>query len=184
LPKPFYHRRYQYKREPLTAEEKQRLENACVSYREKLTVFTMLDSGLRVSEFCSIDRNAIDWQNSSVRVHGKGGPFGKVSKVRVVPLSDRSRKLFDIYLAGTKGNKVDFSKRTAQRVVERVANAAHISRKVTPHVLRHTFAVESIKRGISLRGLQQVMGHDSLTTTEIYLNYGDKNALDEYKTKW
>jgi integrase/recombinase XerD len=180
----FSGRRYQYKREPLTVEERLKLENACQTYREKLIVFGLLDTGLRVSEFCAIKRLDVDWQNSSIRVHGKGGPFGKESKVRAVPLSERAKNLFDIYLSGAKGNAIDFTTKTAQREVESIARKASIAKRVTPHVLRHTFAVEAIKKGISLRALQQVMGHDHITTTEIYLNYGDKNALDEFKKKW
>jgi len=184
MPPSFFRYHGQYKREPLTVEERLKLENACQTYREKLIVFGLLDTGLRVSEFCGIKRSDVDWQASSIRVHGKGGPFGKESKVRAVPLSERAKNLFDIYLSGAKGNAIDFTTKTAQREVESIARKAGIAKRVTPHVLRHTFAVESIKRGISLRALQQVMGHDHITTTEIYLNYGDKNALDEFKKKW
>jgi len=60
--------------------------------------------------------------------------------------------------------------RTIQRLVKEIANRAHIRRTVTPHVLRHTFAVTCIQKGISTRALQEIMGHDRLATTEIYLN--------------
>src|SRR5690349_19752772 len=79
---------YQYKREPLSPEEANHLVNACNSHEEKLVVWTLLDTGLRVSELASLTRKEIDWQSNPPRivVHGKGGPFGTRSKRRVVPL--------------------------------------------------------------------------------------------------
>jgi integrase/recombinase XerD len=93
---------YQYKREPLTPEEANRLVNACQDHEEKLVVWTLLDSGLRVSELATLSRQNIDWQSSPPRlvIHGKGGPFGKKSKRRVVPLvSTRSQTLLEGHFA-------------------------------------------------------------------------------------
>jgi integrase/recombinase XerD len=67
--------------------------------------------------------------------------------------------------------------RTMQRLVKGVANQAHIRRPVTPHVLRHTFSVTAIQKGISLPALQRLLGHDRLTTTEIYLNLSPEDVL-------
>jgi integrase/recombinase XerD len=65
-----------------------------------------------------------------------------------------------------------------------VANHARISRLVTPHVLRHTFAVTAVQRGISLPALQRLLGHDRLTTTEIYLNLFPEEVVREFREKW
>ena len=113
---------YQYKREPLTPEEANRLVNACETHDEKLVVWTLLDTGLRVSELATLSRKAFDWQSNPPRivVHGKGGPFGKRSKRRVVPLaSRRSRALLEGHFAlhDTFGLTV----RTLHRLVRRVA---------------------------------------------------------------
>jgi len=70
------------------------------------------------------------------------------------------------------------------RVVKEVANRAGISKPVSPHVLRHTFAVNCIKKGISTRTLMQLLGHDRLTTTEIYLNLSPEDAIREFLNKW
>ena len=80
---------YQFVREPLRAEEADRLSHACESVEEKLIVWTLLDTGLRVSELCSLTPQHILWQQKSVRVSGKGGPYGANSKKRVVPMSKR-----------------------------------------------------------------------------------------------
>ena len=65
-----------------------------------------------------------------------------------------------------------------------MTNKAHISQPVTPHVLRHKFSVASIQKGISLRALQKVLGHDTLSTTEIYLNISPEEVIKEYQNKW
>src|SRR5258708_12990459 len=80
---------YQYVREPLTAEEADRLANACETPTEQLIVWTLLDTGLRVSELCALTSKEILWQQRQLRVTGKGGPYGKKTKVRVLPTSRR-----------------------------------------------------------------------------------------------
>jgi integrase/recombinase XerD len=74
--------------------------------------------------------------------------------------------------------------RTMQRLVKDVANRGHIRRPVTPHVLRHTFFVTAIQKGISLPALQCLLGHDRLTTTEIYLNLSPEEVMREFREKW
>jgi len=174
---------YQYRREPLTAEEEDRLVNACQTHDEKLVVWTLLDTGLRVSELSSLASQNVLWQEKRIVVYGKGGPYGKKTKRRVVPLTDRARKLLEIQFA-TSENGIGLSTRTIQRIITRVANKAIVTKKVTPHVLRHTFAVRCVQKGISTRALQEFLGHDHLETTEIYLNLSPEEALGEFHRKW
>ena len=68
--------------------------------------------------------------------------------------------------------------------VTRVLDCAHIRRPVTPHVLRHTFSVTAIQKGIFLPALQRLLGHDRLTTTEISLNLSPEEVLREFREKW
>ena len=70
---------YQYKREPLTNENADRLSNACRSGIEKVVISTLLDTGLRVSELAGLTKENILWQDRRLLVYGKGGPFGKTS---------------------------------------------------------------------------------------------------------
>jgi integrase/recombinase XerD len=65
-----------------------------------------------------------------------------------------------------------------------ILNQAHIRRPAAPHVLRPTFAVTAVQRGISLPALQQLLGHDRLTTTEIYLNLSPEEVIREFREKW
>jgi integrase/recombinase XerD len=145
-------------------------------------IWTLLDTGLRVSELASLNKNNIDWQNHRLIVYGKGGPYGKKTKRRIVPISQRVRPILEGHFAlhGTLG----MSKRTIQRMVKNMANKAHISRPTTPHVLRHTFSVTAIQKGISTRSLQEVLGHSHLATTEIYLNLSPEDVMREFRDKW
>lgn len=173
---------YQYKREPLTQDEATRLANACTSHEERLIVWTLLDTGLRVAELANLTRQHLDWQGHRLTVYGKGGPYGSRTKRRVLPLSPRIQPLIEGHFAihETFGITV----RTLQRIIKRVANRAHISRPVTPHVLRHTFSVTVIQKGVSLPALQRLLGHDRLTTTEIYLNLSPEEVIREFQAKW
>jgi integrase/recombinase XerD len=174
--------KYQYKREPLTQEEANNLANACETFNEKLIVYTLLDTGLRVSEFTNLKKINIDWQMHRLTIYGKGGIYGKKTKRRVIPTSPRVQTLLEKHFAFE--DEIKMSVRTIQRIIKKVANVAKISRPVSPHVLRHTFAITCIQKGISTRALQEILGHDHLTTTEIYLNLSPEDVIREYKAKW
>lgn len=174
--------RYQYKREPLTQDEANRLANACSSHEEKLVIWTLLDTGLRVAELAKLNKDNLDWQNHRLMIYGKGGPYGKLSKRRIIPLSPRVQPLLEGHLG--LHDDLTIGVRTIQRLVKTVANRAHIRRKVSPHVLRHTFSVTCIQKGISTRALQEILGHDRLTTTEIYLNLSPEEVISEFHRKW
>ena len=173
---------YQYVREPLTAEEADRLANACETPTEQLIVWTLLDTGLRVSELCALTTKDILWQQRQLRVRGKGGPYGKKSKVRVVPMSRRVQALLEHHFALEKSFPV--KKRRAQDIVKAVADRAGIRKDVSPHVLRHTFATMALQKGISLPTVQMILGHERLATTAIYLNFTDVPIQDEFERKW
>jgi len=173
---------YQYKREPLNDDEVNQLTNACENFRQKFVVWTLLDTGLRLSEFTNLTKDNIQWQERRLVIYGKGGIYGKQSKRRVIPMSERVRHLFEHHFAVNE--TIGMSKRTIDRVVKRVANNAGISKPVSPHVLRHTFSVNCIRKGISTRALQTLLGHDRLTTTEIYLNLSPEDAIKEFRDKW
>jgi len=172
----------QYKREPLSDDEVNRLTNACESFQQKLIVFTLLDTGLRVSELAGLRKDNVLWQEKRLSIHGKGGPYGKLSKRRVLPMTERVRLLIEHHY--TMEDSFGITKRQIERIVKRLAQRAAIVKPVSPHVLRHTFAVNCIKRGISTRALQTFLGHDRLATTEIYMNLSPEDAIREFREKW
>jgi len=173
---------YQYKREPLNDDEVDSLINACDTFREKFVVWTLLDTGLRLSEFADLKKDNIQWQERRLVIYGKGGPYGKKTKRRIIPMTDRVRRLFEYHFA--ENNDTGITTRTVARTVKKVADKAGISKPVSPHVLRHTFSVNCIRKGISTRALQTLLGHDRLTTTEIYLNLSPEDAIREFLNKW
>lgn len=173
---------YQFVREPLRAEEADRLSNSCETSHEKLIIWTLLDTGLRIGEMCSLTAQNILWQQKALRVSGKGGPYGKQSKIRIVPISKRVQSLFEHYFA--LQNKWFVGKRAAHNIIKKVANKAKITQNVSAHVLRHTFATLALQKGISIAALQKILGHDRLTTTAIYLNLTNDHVLEEFERKW
>jgi integrase/recombinase XerD len=149
---------------------------------EEVVAMFVLDTGLRVAELSNLTKDNLDWQNHRLMIYGKGGPYGKLSKRRVIPLSPRIQPLLEGHLG--LHDKMQIGVRTIQRLVKQVANRAHIRRPVTPHVLRHTFSVTCIQKGISTRVLQEILGHDRLATTEIYLNLSPEEVIREFRSKW
>ncbi len=173
---------YQYKREPLTQEEATRIANACSTPFEKLIVWTLIDTGLRVSELAGLNKDNIDWQTHRITIYGKGGPYGIASKRRIVPMTARVQALLEPYIAVHE--RFGKGVRMIQRTVIKVSNRASITRKMSPHVLRHTFACTALQKGVSLAALQKILGHDRLETTAIYLNLSPEEALREFREKW
>ncbi len=173
---------YQFVREPLRAEEADQLCQACKTLLEKLIIWILIDTGLRVSELCALTAQDILWQQKSLRISGKGGPYGKKSKKRVVPMSNRVRVLLEHYYALHEHFPIGV--RRAQKIVKEMANRAKITKQVTPHILRHTFATLALQKGISLASVQKALGHDRLETTAIYLNFTDAHVIEEFSEKW
>ncbi len=97
-------------------------------------------------------------------------------------MTERVRRLLEYHFA--ENNDTGITKRTVARIVRKVADKANISKPVSPHVLHHTFSVNCIKKGISTRALQTLVGYDRLTTTEIYLNLSPEDAIREFLNKW
>lgn len=169
---------YQYKREPLTIENMNRLANAAETGIEKTVVFALMDTGLRVNEFSTLTKESMLWQERRLRIFGKGGPYGKKTKRRIVPLTERAFTVLSHYFS--LNDSIGYTDRGLQKLIRRVAVRAGITQKVCPHVLRHTFAVNCLRNGLSTRYIQEIMGHDHLSTTEIYLNVSPEEACAEF----
>ena len=97
-------------------------------------------------------------------------------------MSNRVQSLLEHYFAIT--DKFPIGSRQVQKVVKEIANRAQITKTVTPHILRHTFATLALQKNISLASVQKILGHDRLATTSIYLNFTDEHVVDEFTRKW
>ncbi|MFA5840904.1 MAG: tyrosine-type recombinase/integrase [Candidatus Paceibacterota bacterium] len=171
-------------------------------YRDKAIMEMLFSTGLRVSELCSL-KNDLDLQLDEFSIRGKGG------KVRVVFLSDEAKAAVKNYLAnrkdmsdalfvkvneetsaGTNLNKKKgknstendgLTRRSIERIVKRYATIAGISKKVTPHVIRHVFATDLLSNGADIRSVQAMLGHSNIATTQIYTHVTDKHLRDIHK---
>jgi integrase/recombinase XerD len=165
-----------YKREPLEEDEVLMLRKSCRNFEEELVINLLLDTGMRVSELANLKEENISWQRNCITILGKG------KKRRVIPLSNLAR--FYVTQCFTHNNHFPLAMRTIQKYVKVVAERARIRKNVSPHVLRHTFAVTYLHKGGNLRALQAILGHSSITTTDIYLNYSGKRVLDDFARVW
>ena len=173
---------YKFKLKPLSIEDQAKLVNICQTPTEKLVVNGLLETGLRVGELANLTKQKFKWQDRITILDGKGGPFGRMSKTRIIPLTRVSRAIFERWFA--IHDKFPVGKRQIEKIIQKVAKKAGITAFCCPYVLRHTFAVRTIEKGISTRSLMLVLGHDHLSTTEIYLNISPETVKREYREKW
>lgn len=165
-----------YKREPLEEDEVMALRKSCKSFDEELVINVLLETGLRVSELSRLREDNISWQRNCITLIGKG------NKRRVIPMSNLTR--FYLTQIFSRNSSIPLAIRTIQKYVKAVAERSRIMKIVSPHVLRHTFAVTYLHKGGNLRALQGILGHSSITTTDIYLNYSGKRVIDDFARVW
>lgn len=162
------------------------------SLRDKAILELLFSTGLRVSELCSLDSD-LDLSRDDFSVRGKG------EKVRVVFLSDAAKNAVRAYLkvrtdmepalfvsaARTKEAKKRIPSRLTPRSIELLiktyAAKAGITKKVTPHVMRHSFATDLLSNGADIRSVQALLGHASINTTQIYTHVTDSHLRDVHK---
>ena len=161
------------------------------SLRDKAILELLFSTGLRVSELCSLT-NDLDLGADEFSIRGKGG------KVRVVFLSEEARSAIKKYLALRKdmgdalfvqvGNEIlkkdssaPLTRRSIERIVKQCATQAGISKKVTPHIIRHCFATDLLQNGADIRSVQMMLGHANIATTQIYTHVTDKQLRDVHK---
>ena len=160
--------------------------------RDKAILELFFSTGLRVSELCGLNQD-LDLSRDEFSVRGKG------EKVRVVFLSESAKKavseyikkrgdmsdaLFVSYSKGNKKGSKDLPRltpRSVERMVKQYAVKAGITRKVTPHIIRHSFATDLLENGADLRSVQALLGHANIATTQVYTHVTDKHLLEVHK---
>ncbi len=159
--------------------------------RDKAILELLFSTGLRISELCGLSIDDIDMSRDEFSVRGKG------DKVRVVFISDGARSAVQDYLKHRKdmddalfvrygrkmndGGELRLSPRAVQRLLKQYAIKAGITRKVTPHVIRHSFATDLLSNGADLRSVQALLGHAHIGTTQIYTHVTDKHLREVHK---
>ena len=139
--------------------------------RDKVILTLLYSTGLRISELVKLLKRDIDFDERTIRVRGKG------DKDRIVLFDENTKGLLLDYLDTDKNNTEyifvnkngnSLTPRYVQMMIKKYADEAGIKKKVTPHVLRHSFATHLLKNGVDIRVIQQLLGHSSLSTTQIY----------------
>ncbi len=158
-------------------------EASTAGRRDHALLELLYATGLRVAECCGLDLDDLDRARRTVRVLGKG------AKERVVPFGDAALAAVDAYLVvrgqrrgpvflNRRGGRL--STRSVHRIVRRQAQRAGISRRVTPHTLRHTFATHLLGEGADLRLIQELLGHSRLSTTQRYTHVSPEQLMKVY----
>jgi site-specific recombinase XerD len=166
----------------MTADELERLlkspnqeDDAEKRLRDKAVLEMLFSTGLRVSELCALPRD-LDLSRDEFSVRGKG------DKVRMVFLTPEAKSAVSEYLKKnteiTGGKLFSLTPRSVERLVKQYAIKAGISRKVTPHVIRHSFATDLLQNGADLRSVQALLGHANITTTQIYTHVTDRHLKE------
>lgn len=172
-----------------------------IKFRDKAILELLFSTGLRVSELTGIKRDNINLQTDEFSIRGKG------SKIRVVFMSEQAKYWIKKYLAvrgdlnpylfvshdkragksvtikdkKMEAEEIPLTQRSVQRIVHKYARQAGITKPVTPHTLRHSYATDLLQNGADIRSVQAMLGHSSITTTQIYTHITDKELLNIHK---
>jgi len=148
--------------------------------RNRAIIETLYGCGLRVSELINLKISDLFFQEGFIKVTGKG------DKQRFVPISEYTVKFINLYknevrnhqdikpeatdtlFLNRRGNKL--TRAMIFTIVKRLTEAAGIRKNISPHTFRHSFATHLLKNGADLRAIQQMLGHESITTTEVYVH--------------
>lgn len=159
------------------------------SYRNKAMLELMYSSGLRVSELVNVKTHDIDTSNCIIRIMGKG------KKERIVPLGDYAINYIEIYIKEYREKLIkkemnDYlflnnhgKKMTRQgffKMLKQLAKEKNIKTEFSPHTLRHSFATHLLNGGADLRSIQEMLGHESISTTQIYTHVSKEKLKENY----
>lgn len=160
-----------------------------IGQRDRLIFELLYSTGVRVSELCDIKINDIDFKSKTIRVIGKGnkerivcyGEYGDeiinlfIKDGRKVLLKNKDS---DYLLLNNSGNQIHT--RLVQIIIEKLIKKACIKKNITPHTLRHTFATHMLNEGCDILTVQELLGHSSLDTTQIYTHVSNERLRKVY----
>jgi|UniRef100_A0A7C1GCS9 integrase/recombinase XerD len=170
----------------LEVEEVFKLVDVAENPRDRLIVLLLFTTGLRINELVSLRLTDIDIEKRSIRVRGKG------AKERIVYFPEFVLPILKEHLESIKNSEWLFPSEasdhihytTVERILKRLKKKAGITKRVTPHVLRHTFATLSLASGLDIREIQELLGHSSLNTTQIYTHVSRERLRKDYESIW
>ncbi|MDP3311952.1 site-specific tyrosine recombinase XerD [Lutibacter sp.] len=182
----------------LALEEIDRLINAIdlsepQGERNRTMIETLYSCGLRVSELVDLKLSDLFFDEGFIKVTGKG------NKQRFIPINEQTQKFIDLYINGIRNHVAikkgfedtvflnrrgkNLSRVMIFTIITNLAEKIGLKKKISPHTFRHSFATHLLERGADLRAIQQMLGHESITTTEIYMHL-DRRFLKEVVNKF
>lgn len=158
-------------------------------YRNKAMLELMYSSGLRVSELINLKTYDINLEIGNIRILGKG------SKERLVPIGNIASHYLQIYLEeyrpllNKKNSDYIFlnnrgtyiSRQSFFKIIKNLAISKGIKKEISPHTIRHSFATHMLEGGADLRSIQELLGHENIETTQIYIQTSNKIRFDTYR---
>ncbi len=167
-------------------------EAKIIQLRDKAILELLFSTGLRVSELTNLKKEQVNLSKEEFTIRGKG------DKLRIVFLSNQTKYWLRQYLearrdlspsllvrhdkAKGKEEPGNLTPRSIQRLIKKYSKAAGITKKVTPHTMRHSFATDLLINGADIRSVQAMLGHASITTTQIYTHITNQQLKEVYKT--
>lgn len=162
----------------LSKDDIDRMIQTTHTVRDKLIILLLYNTGIRVSELVTIKVEDINFHEQIIRVLGKG------SKMRLVLVNSETLQVLQSYLNDREtGPVINLSTSYVRQIVKQLAKKAGITNwhKIHPHLLRHAFAINWVKSGGDLEGLRRLLGHASLETSRVYLDYSFGHVKDTYQ---
>lgn len=163
----------------LTREEVERLIEAAGDDRSRLLLRTLYVTGMRVGELCELTWDRVNLKDGVILV--RSGKGGKDRVVLIDPETAGELRALRESSGNSNGRVFDVSPRTVQRIVKAAAERAGIQKRVTPHTLRHSLATHLLEAGADIRAIQELLGHASLSTTQIYTHVSTRHLKREYE---
>ena len=167
---------------PIEKKQDYRIRNQCI-------VGMLLQTGMRVSELVGLDLLDVDIEGLQIRVFGKGSKerqvyfFPSLKELIIQYLDIRKKMLIDeddqAFFIGSKGTRI--TQRAIEDILNKRAMSAKNPFKVTPHMLRHTFATNLLNNGVDIKTVQELLGHESLSTTQIYTHVSKAHLKKVYQ---
>ena len=158
-------------------------------YRNKAMLEVLYATGIRISELVNLKLFQIDFLDGEIRIMGKG------KKERITPLNDVAIKYLKLYINDYRsfllkekqseyvfinnlGNNI--SRQGFYKILKKLAKEGGVTKNISPHILRHSFATHMLNNGADLRIIQEILGHENLSTTEIYAKVHNKKIKEDY----
>ncbi len=163
--------------------------NKLIDLRDRAVLELLYATGIRVSELTGLDLEDLSFEEKMVRVRGKGKkerlvPFGRKAEEslksyllgrNLIPGQAEGKALFTNYIGGR------LTSRSVERIVDKYIRSTAVRRKISPHSLRHSFASHLLGRGADLRVIQELLGHESLATTQKYTHLDLRQLMEIYR---